>query len=114
MLKISSYSLVLLTTLFCLNGIAIAEDLPTVDQVYQAAHYRRFPGTHLTREQYDAAFALHAIQHVRHRFAVILAHEQEARIWRDGKWHLFKYEEILVHKPAIQIMSGNCMPNQLQ
>jgi len=41
MLKISSYSLVLLTTLFCLNGIAIAEDLPTVDQVYQAAHAGR-------------------------------------------------------------------------
>ena len=41
MLKIASYGFVVLTTLFCLNGIALADDSPTIDQVYQAAHAGR-------------------------------------------------------------------------
>lgn len=39
--KIASYGFVMLAALFCLNGIALADDSPTIDQVYQAAHAGR-------------------------------------------------------------------------
>jgi hypothetical protein len=38
MLKTVTYGLVLLTAMLFSNGIAFAEDSPTLDQVYQAAH----------------------------------------------------------------------------
>ena len=39
--NIVRYGFVMLTILFCLNGIAFADDSPTIDQVYQAAHAGR-------------------------------------------------------------------------
>jgi uncharacterized protein len=41
MLKIARYSFVVLTTVFCLNGIALADNSPGIDQVYQAAREGR-------------------------------------------------------------------------
>src|ERR1039457_1968221 len=41
MLKNVTYGFVLLSAVFFSNGVALADDSPTLDQVYQAAHAGR-------------------------------------------------------------------------
>ncbi len=53
-----------------------------------------------TRQQHEAATAVDAIQQVRERLAVTLAHVNIARVGGDRKWRLGEAEELGIHRRA--------------
>ena len=64
----------------------------------EAAAHRGLAGADLAGEQHEAAAAAHAVQQVRQRLAVALAHEEVARIRRDRERPLLQPEVTLVHR----------------
>jgi len=63
----------------------------------EAAAHRGLAGADLAGEQHEAAARIQAVQQVGQGFAMALAHEEVARVGRDGKRRVFESEERGVH-----------------
>ena len=67
------------------------------DLLEEAAADGRLAGADLAAQQDEAAAAAEAVEQVRERLAMALAHEQVARIGRDRERLLLQPEELRVH-----------------
>ncbi len=67
------------------------------DLLEEAAAHGGLAGADLAAEQHEAAAAVHAVQQVRERLAVALAHEQVARVRGDREGLVLQAEEGRVH-----------------
>ena len=69
------------------------------DLLQEAAADGGLAGADLTAEQHEAATAANAVEKVRQRLPMALAHEEVARVGCDGERVLLQPEEIGVHAP---------------
>ena len=67
------------------------------DLLQEAAAHRRLAGTDFAAEQHEPAAAAQAVEQVRQRLAMALAHEQKARVWRDREGLVLQAEVLRVH-----------------
>ena len=67
------------------------------DLLEQAAAYRGLARTHFAGEQHEAAVAIHAIEQMRQRLLVALAHVEIARVRRDRERRFGEAKVTQVH-----------------